>query len=57
MVICPVAIAVGCKKCPIFKVCPVKGVIGDYKAPAAEPEKRPAPVDCRPSLSRRMRPA
>lgn len=40
MVICPVAIAVGCKKCPIFKVCPVKGVIGDYKAPAAEPEKR-----------------
>ncbi len=35
MTICPVAIAVGCKKCPIFKVCPVKGVIGDYK-PAAQ---------------------
>ena len=33
MVICPVAIAVGCKKCPIFNVCPVKGVIGDYKPP------------------------
>jgi len=33
MVICPVAIAVGCKKCPIFKVCPVKSVIGDYKPP------------------------
>lgn len=43
MVICPVAIAVGCKKCPIFKVCPVKGVIGDYKAPVAEPEKRASP--------------
>jgi len=43
MVICPVAIAVGCKKCPIFKVCPVKGVIGDYKAPAAESEKRASP--------------
>lgn len=43
MVICPVAIAVGCKKCPIFKVCPVKGIIGDYKAPAAEPEKRASP--------------
>jgi hypothetical protein len=40
MVICPVAIAVGCKKCPIFKVCPVKGIIGDYKEPEAEPEKR-----------------
>jgi hypothetical protein len=31
MVLCPVAIAVGCKKCPIFSVCPVKSVIGDYK--------------------------
>jgi len=31
MVLCPVAIAVGCKKCPIFGVCPVKSVIGDYK--------------------------
>lgn len=31
MVICPIAIAVGCKKCPIFGTCPVKGVIGDYK--------------------------
>jgi len=31
MVICPIAIAVGCKKCPIFGICPVKGVIGDYK--------------------------
>jgi hypothetical protein len=31
MVLCPIAIAVGCKKCPIFNVCPVKSVIGDYK--------------------------
>jgi hypothetical protein len=31
MVLCPIAIAVGCKKCPIFSVCPVKSVIGDYK--------------------------
>jgi len=31
MTLCPVAIAVGCKRCPIFNVCPVKGVIGDYK--------------------------
>lgn len=36
MVLCPIAIAVGCKKCPIFKVCPVKGIIGDYKAPPAK---------------------
>jgi hypothetical protein len=31
MTLCPVALAVGCKKCPIFAVCPVKTVIGDYR--------------------------
>lgn len=31
MTLCPVALAVGCKKCPIFKVCPAKTVIGDHK--------------------------
>ena len=31
MKICPVALAVGCAKCPVFKVCPAKGIIGDYK--------------------------
>ena len=38
MVLCPVALAVGCKKCPIFSFCPVKTVIGDQK-----PEGKPAP--------------
>jgi hypothetical protein len=32
MKLCPVAIAVGCAKCPVVKVCPAKGVIGDFKA-------------------------
>ena len=31
MTLCPIAMAVGCKKCPVFKVCLVKGIIGDYK--------------------------
>ncbi len=31
MTLCPIAIAVGCRKCPVFSVCPVKSVIGDYK--------------------------
>ena len=39
MTVCPVAIAVGCKKCPIFAVCPVKGIIGDYKKEEAAPPK------------------
>ncbi|MEP7181142.1 MAG: hypothetical protein ABI886_03005 [Betaproteobacteria bacterium] len=38
MTLCPVAIAVGCKKCPVFGVCPVKGIIGDYR-PDETPEK------------------
>jgi hypothetical protein len=33
MTLCPIALVVGCTKCPAFKVCPVKGVIGDYKEP------------------------
>jgi hypothetical protein len=32
MTLCPIAIAVGCKKCPIYSVCPVKGLIGDVPA-------------------------
>jgi len=31
MTVCPIAIVSGCKKCPMFKVCPLKGVLGDYK--------------------------
>jgi hypothetical protein len=31
MTLCPVALAVGCKKCPIFSICPAKGIIGDQK--------------------------
>lgn len=54
MVICPVALAVGCRKCPIFRVCPVKGVIGDYKKPqegraeANEPAAKPGKVAAKP---------
>jgi len=44
MTLCPIAIAVGCKKCPAFSFCPVKGVIGDYKADEAPPAK-PASSD------------
>jgi hypothetical protein len=33
MTLCPIAIAAGCKKCPAFSACPLKGVIGDYKKP------------------------
>lgn len=41
MVICPVAIAVGCRKCPIFKVCPAKSIIGDQKPTDDEGKTKP----------------
>jgi len=47
MTLCPIALAAGCKKCPAFNVCPLKGVIGDYVAPpptqspAAAEDKKP----------------
>ena len=31
MTICPIALAVGCKKCPAVSVCPLKATLGDYK--------------------------
>jgi len=45
MTLCPVALAVGCRKCPALSVCPLKGVIGDFKAaekakPSANKTKR-----------------
>jgi hypothetical protein len=33
MTLCPIALVAGCKKCPAFSMCPLKGVIGDYKKP------------------------
>jgi len=33
MTLCPIALAVTCRRCPIVSVCPVKTVIGDYVEP------------------------
>jgi hypothetical protein len=45
MTLCPIALAVGCQKCPAFKVCPLKSVIGDQvqkpSAPPAAATKKP----------------
>ena len=43
MTVCPIALAVGCKKCPVFAVCPVKGVIGDYKEESSPPKRAASP--------------
>ena len=44
MTLCPVALAVGCRKCPIFSVCPLTTVLGDQqKAQEAAPAAKPSP--------------
>jgi hypothetical protein len=42
MTLCPVAIAVTCKKCPVFAVCPLKSVIGDHVATDSPEAKSPS---------------
>ncbi len=29
MTVCPIAIVAGCAKCPAFRACPLKSVLGD----------------------------
>lgn len=44
MTLCPIALVSGCVKCPAFKICPAKGIIGDYKKgvpPMTAPKKKP----------------
>lgn len=47
LTLCPVALAAGCRRCPIFSVCPLKSVIGDQPggaaAGAAEKSAKPGP--------------
>ena len=42
MTLCPIAIVAGCQKCPALKICPLKGVLGDYQKTEEKPAKRPA---------------
>jgi len=50
MILCPIALAIGCRKCLVFSICPVKTVIGD-QTKASEPpdatlstgDKKPGP--------------
>ncbi len=39
MTLCPIAIVAGCQKCPALKICPLKGVLGDYRKPEAAKPK------------------
>ena len=43
MTLCPIAVVAGCKKCPAFSVCPLKGVLGDQSKPADKSETETKP--------------
>ena len=44
MTLCPIALSVGCEKCPMFKFCPLTTIIGDQKKEAsAKPEEQEEP--------------
>lgn len=48
MTLCPIALAVGCQKCPAFKICPLTTVLGDVpkgvvEAPAPKAVAAPVP--------------
>ena len=47
MTVCPIAIAVGCRKCPAFTVCPLKGVIGDHPKEEVPPKGKAAKGDAK----------
>ncbi len=40
MILCPYAALSSCEKCPVKKVCLLKGVIGDYKKPEENKKKK-----------------
>ncbi len=45
MTLCPIALVAGCRKCPAFSICPLKGVLGDHvpdKTAPKTPAKRGA---------------
>lgn len=48
MTLCPIALAVGCKKCPVFSICPLKGVIGDQ---GKDTDNKPS--DTKPAAAKR----
>jgi hypothetical protein len=45
MTLCPVAVVAGCAKCPAFRICPLKTVIGDQPSepPPTEPSEARKP--------------
>ncbi len=44
MTLCPVAITAGCRRCPVFSLCPLKSVIGDQPGNANDAANEGQPM-------------
>ena len=55
MTVCPIAIVTGCKKCPAFRICPLKTVIGDYRPEDEKKAESNAGVTKAPKRAQRRR--
>jgi hypothetical protein len=53
MTLCPIAVVAGCRKCPAYSLCPLKGVIGDYRPEAdSAPDAKQTKADATRSTKR-----
>jgi hypothetical protein len=55
MTVCPIAIFSGCKKCPAFRICPLKTVLGDYRPEAEQKAETKTGVVKAPKRAQRRR--
>ncbi|HEX5755278.1 MAG TPA: hypothetical protein VFY12_02880 [Arenimonas sp.] len=53
MTVCPIAVAVGCRRCPVFSVCPLKSLLGDQPPAGSPPDA--APPKAKQAAKRRKR--
>jgi hypothetical protein len=51
MTLCPIALAVGCEKCPALSICPLKTVLGNAPKEVA-PRAGQTKTDARPARKR-----
>lgn len=55
MTLCPIALVAGCQKCPAFKICPLKGIIGDMPPAPEADAKTTTPAKSRAAAARKKK--
>jgi hypothetical protein len=55
MTLCPIAIIATCKKCPAFRICPLKTALGDFRPEVEQKANGKARVAKMPKRAQRRR--